>query len=881
MNDSDASSALQISPNRDSSDQPKSLILFSDGTGNSSAKLFKTNVWRMYEAVDLGPSSPGKRKQIAFYDNGVGTSALMPLALLGGVFGFGLKRNILDIYRYACRNYKPGDDIYGFGFSRGAFTIRLVIALIASQGLVSVVGERELRLRSMDAYRAFRRDFLPRRLHIPTRILRLISSALRGAWRRACGIAPYDQQSNREALISFLGVWDTVAAYGGPIVEITRGIDNWIYALSMSDYCLDSRVRRARHALAIDDERDAFHPLLWDEVHEARLVSQDEVREGRLTQVWFTGMHADVGGGYPDESLSYVSFLWMLTEAQNAGLRTLNTVTDRFRALANSAGPIHDSRSGIGAYYRYQPRNIGAWLHPADGESIVHDPDLSDPKGNPQGLLTSINVHESVIARISSGTDGYAPFTLPAQVKIVPPLAGGETALQSDSETPNVRPAEEQRPLPMVSPAMRERIEHPEAGERRVDAMAAVWDLVWQRRVYYFATLLLTIALVTMPVWVAAAPEPPVLADGRTWIGGLIRILAVATPEFVDPLIDAMANNSFYFLLIVLAICLLVWRGKATELRLRDKSRAIWRQSIDGSHPESSRPSLLQKLRTNPLYRRPLRFLKWKFFPTLTAALIVVLLTWLIAGAYAQLRLAGLERDHSFCSRSGADEALTMRQLDFSPASACQSVGATVRKGSKYIVDLEVVEPWRDGRVRADPRGLPAGRLGLGGYAGVPFRRVITANYLQPLVGIRSASGAIGGRDRVHIEALNFRQQGDNPTTWRAEFEAGRSGELTIFANEAVLPFRPGARNNQYFYRSSDYGNHGTACVTIRRADRAGEMPLAPENGACAAAETRKADVSSAARAEAILSSTPVPAAANIAPAAAIGNGDAGAPLAH
>ena len=85
----------------------KSIVLFSDGTGNSSAKLFKTNVWRLYEAVDLGPAQPAKQKQIAFYDDGVGTSSFRPLALLGGVFGMGLKRNVLEIYSYVCRNYDP------------------------------------------------------------------------------------------------------------------------------------------------------------------------------------------------------------------------------------------------------------------------------------------------------------------------------------------------------------------------------------------------------------------------------------------------------------------------------------------------------------------------------------------------------------------------------------------------------------------------------------------------------------------------------------------------------------------------------------------------------------------------------------------------------
>ena len=100
------------------------IVLFSDGTGNSSAKLFKTNVWRMYEAVDLGAAAPDRRRTDLYYDDGVGTSGFKPLAVLGGVFGYGLKRNVLDIYKYACRNYEEGDDIYAFGFSRGAFTTR-------------------------------------------------------------------------------------------------------------------------------------------------------------------------------------------------------------------------------------------------------------------------------------------------------------------------------------------------------------------------------------------------------------------------------------------------------------------------------------------------------------------------------------------------------------------------------------------------------------------------------------------------------------------------------------------------------------------------------------------------------------------------------------
>ena len=97
----------------------KKLVLFSDGTGNSSAKAEKTNVWRLFEALDQ--KTP---EQLAHYDDGVGTSSNKYLAALGGAFGWGLKRNVVDLYKFVCRNYQPGDRIHAFGFSRGSFTIR-------------------------------------------------------------------------------------------------------------------------------------------------------------------------------------------------------------------------------------------------------------------------------------------------------------------------------------------------------------------------------------------------------------------------------------------------------------------------------------------------------------------------------------------------------------------------------------------------------------------------------------------------------------------------------------------------------------------------------------------------------------------------------------
>jgi uncharacterized protein (DUF2235 family) len=132
---------------------PRRIILLSDGTGNSSASFWRTNVWRMFCALDLT-----KNDQVACYDDGVGTSSFKPLALLGGAFGIGLRRNVISLYKFACRNFRAAsDEIYGFGFSRGAFTIRVVIGLIIDQGLVpaSNISESELDRLARQAYRNY------------------------------------------------------------------------------------------------------------------------------------------------------------------------------------------------------------------------------------------------------------------------------------------------------------------------------------------------------------------------------------------------------------------------------------------------------------------------------------------------------------------------------------------------------------------------------------------------------------------------------------------------------------------------------------------------------------------------------------------------------
>ena len=151
--------------------------------------------------ADIQVARPDRIEPVAIYDDGVGTSSFKPLAILGGAFGWGLKRNILDLYKFVCRNYQSSEDeIFGFRFSRGAFTMRMVVGLIISQGLVRYETEAQLAKRAKDAYRAFRRE----NFHTVLRVERPFR------WLRDLLIPnSYHKSENRTVeRIRFIGLWD-------------------------------------------------------------------------------------------------------------------------------------------------------------------------------------------------------------------------------------------------------------------------------------------------------------------------------------------------------------------------------------------------------------------------------------------------------------------------------------------------------------------------------------------------------------------------------------------------------------------------------------------------------------------------------------------------
>ncbi len=777
----------------------KSIVLFSDGTGNSAAAVFKTNVWRTYEAVDLGPAPPGKRQQIAYYDDGIGTSSFRPLAMLAGMLGIGLKRNILDIYRFACRNYQPGDELYGFGFSRGAFTMRLVVAMIASQGLVRSDSEAELIARSSDAYRAFRREFEPRILKQPTRLLRNLRDRIIAA-RRAR--QRWDEKPVHRPTLRFVGVWDTVAAYGGPIVEIVRAIDNWFYALSMPDYRLSERVQCARHALALDDMRDAFQPLVWDELHEAALIAQGKVAADRMQQIWFTGMHADVGGGYPDESLSYVSLLWMLEEAEKAGLRTLTVMTDRFRALASSSGPIHDSRAGLGSYYRYQPRRLAGLIEPPIAECRINwDPALSTEPGKRRGLLKSVAIHESVAARIASGTDRYAPITLPPHFAIVPPQREGENAPQADSDScarPDTPPA---RPLPLIAPGTRAALLDPAVSRAREAAMARAWDLVWWRRVTYFVSLAITLLLVALPLQPDVTALEGLCADDRCLLPGLFGAIGSFLPGFADPWLVAFGRHPLLVLMLIVMLLVSYSISGRIEAATRATAYAAWqgRAPPGGGHGWLA---VARWVRRWPMYQGFFLRVKWYGLPFVVALLMLLTGVWLGGAWLTQSWLVVAERNGTFCAREAASPVV----ITFRTDALCTDLHQRLAANDKVEIILRPIVAWTDAGYKAAPDsgvidGLPLYAAPLGIY-----RRVVSAEWMKPLIAVRGDGGFLARDSALRVEQGDFVLQRDG--SYRATYQARAGGNLYLMVNDAVLPFQPHA-----FYGN----NTGTATVEVRR----------------------------------------------------------------
>ncbi len=554
----------------------KKLIVFSDGTGNSSAKAEKTNVWRLFQALDLTTSD-----QLALYDDGVGTSTNKYVAAIGGAFGYGLKRNVIDLYKFICRNYDDDStDIYGFGFSRGAFTIRVLMGLITSEGLVHFSSEEELHRRAVEAYSHFRRKCFKPPFMSPVYAYRFVRRLLR-AGAKSLRNEPYERRARRHVnRIRFLGLWDTVSAYGMPIAELKPAI-NWLFwPMNFSDHVLSAKVERAVQALSLDDERTTFHPIPWDESHEQN--------QKRITQVWFAGVHANVGGGYPEDQLSLVSLDWMMRHAMDNGLRLQPACVERISNEKSSFGKIYDARAGLGAFYRYAPRDIKTCA-----ERCTHVLPI---------------VHGSVIARMARGADAYVPNSLPANFLVLAP--DGQLLPMEGFPEPHTRnyiaqaaPATAQILDVDIADARTRALKQAMTELSRPDqpSIEAIKNAVWWRRAAYLSSSIVLTAMVLFP-WIAHTAHVSLKNYARTlqeasWAGALPRLsgkivqwdqefrgiittgtdaLNAYLPPMLDRWIESIAKYPVEFGILAVLFGLSLRGGELLRRSLRDYGLLAW-----------------------------------------------------------------------------------------------------------------------------------------------------------------------------------------------------------------------------------------------------------------------------------------------------------------
>ena len=260
----------------------------------ASDNRFGSNVERISRWIVTQPGDGSL--QLVLYLPGVGAQGYRTGALVGGAFGSGLEANLVEAYRFLALNYEPGDAIYLFGFSRGAYTARSLAGMINKLGL--------MKRRELDGAR------------LRAALLKYRNEGEDPEDEGEVGLIPFDPQwCHQDVELEFVGVFDTVGSLGMP----GRYFQEKYRFHSVN---LGASIRNARHALAIDERRRRFEPCLWG------TPAPQEHR--RVKQVWFEGAHSDVGGGYAETGLSDEVLLWMMREAEATGLQFDRSLVARY-----------------------------------------------------------------------------------------------------------------------------------------------------------------------------------------------------------------------------------------------------------------------------------------------------------------------------------------------------------------------------------------------------------------------------------------------------------------------------------------------------------------------------------------------------------------------
>ena len=541
---------------------------------------------------------------------------------------------------------------------------------------------------------------------------------------------------------------------------------NFIFPLSFPDRNLSKIVDCAYHAVAIDDERLSFHPELLNEKEEDY---KDRKLEDRLTQVWFAGMHSNLGGGYPDDGLSLVPLNWIMDKAESLGLTFWRDERRRLREIASIKGKKYDSRRGLGGAYRYMPRKI---------YELTHDNEYGKKgrkeKNVDRVVIDTPKIHESVFRRIDCRVDGYAPIGLPEKYEVVPM---GKAIL----------------PPP----------ETPVQAEDRANRQEKLWNLVWWKRVVYFLTVFTFISLAAFPFYL---PMTEVCESRFCFLSPIIGSLGTFLPGFLGTWIKAYQSHPGFFLLIVIILSGLLFFASLLQRKVFDSMRIIF-DDPKSQNPEALPEGAIYNFRTNKTLKTVSKFWKEKAVPAL------ILVVVLVIALYGASRILFTVIDSVGIIGTATPDERLMSKLDngkFNSRNLCWPSGVKAEKGKLYKITLTIngndQEAWNDNGIEGfGLGGFGKEKMSLPMYSGLPLRRNLRENWFKPIARIGKY-----GDDDYPLNQADGEESSDRMLV--SVIKARRDGEIFLFVNDSVLPV-PNAW--QTFYGN----NSGDASVKIEPLD--------------------------------------------------------------
>ena len=306
----------------------KNIVIFADGTGQEGGLGRNTNVYKLFNMV-----TDRTVDQTVFYDRGLGTGWRK---LSGNLMGSGIDQNIKECYQFIFENYQAGDKIYLLGFSRGAATVRSLSSFIHYFGMLP--------------------QSRPELIDKAYKIYKIKNHDKRGKEAKKF----IEQNHTMWTHVEFIGVWDTVAALGIPIKEIDVLVQHIPFMRhNYHSFKLSKSVKYAYQALAIDEYRSTFHPVLWEK-------SKEEYQQ--IEQVWFVGSHTDIGGGYKEQEVSDIPLQWLVAKAVQCGL--LIYPSNAVGVHPDVNGLSHDSRKKFPMNLYKKKRRT--WDEVNHGKLLIH-----------------------------------------------------------------------------------------------------------------------------------------------------------------------------------------------------------------------------------------------------------------------------------------------------------------------------------------------------------------------------------------------------------------------------------------------------------------------------------------------------------------------------